>query len=484
MISIGNVLLARGLAALAVLLLGTPAYASLSDLGGFGSRTSALGGAGAAWGAGPYASYANPAALGAVKDKRLQLAWGLVWARPVFLPVTGVVTENAVTSDAAVGSERINSVKTDDYRDTLGQLLGASIAIAPSSSYNPTLGLTIYFPLAQLAYVDTGEPYVPEYVLYRARTQRPQVQLGLGAKLTDRWHAGLGATIAYSLTGDAFVFLQTDTDKPSSMRFSASLKPKIVPYFGIYFGPNETEGSDVTETPRAGAFSGGLVVRLPVEYANLIDLHSAARAFGDLAALDFAFSARSTMFYDPLAAELGLSFQHSETFRSFLQADFQAWSSFEAPALKIENPTIEDCEDAGGNCGVEISESDNPERPARDIIVARFGEEISLGSSTFRLGYSYRPGIFKGNGSGSGNALDPDRHTGSLGWGKVMNGFLGFDSPFRLDVHFQYTRMVTQKIEKSDGDEAGTVGGQKIGAPGYSAGGEVWGGGATLSLAF
>ncbi|HTL12600.1 MAG TPA: hypothetical protein VL588_08945, partial [Bdellovibrionota bacterium] len=210
-------------AASLLVFLPSAAMANLGDLQGFGSRTAALGGAGVAWGSGAFAAYSNPAELGAQRDKRLQLSWGLAFDRPMFTPIHNVVIENKAISD----KDRTGDVDTG-YRDTLGQEVGATLVLFPEF-HNITFGTAIFFPLDQLAYLDTGEAYVPEYVMYRARTQRPQVQLGLGGKIADRWHVGVGASLAFSLTGNAFVFLQTNNAKASTMRFAASIKPKLAP---------------------------------------------------------------------------------------------------------------------------------------------------------------------------------------------------------------------------------------------------------------
>ena len=46
--------------------------------------------------------------------------------------------------------------------------------------------------------MDTGKAYEPEYVLYRARTRRPQVEFGAGLKLAKRLCLGAGVDVAFS----------------------------------------------------------------------------------------------------------------------------------------------------------------------------------------------------------------------------------------------------------------------------------------------
>src|SRR5690606_20403528 len=107
---------------------------------------------------------------------------------------------------------------------------------------------------------------------------------------------------------DAYVFLNTSEDKPSTMRFSASIKPKLVPYVGLLYTSGDKPRPDpMKEALDTGDFTIGAVARMEASYGNVIDLHSGARAFGDFAALDFAFEASSVAYYDPHTLELAAS---------------------------------------------------------------------------------------------------------------------------------------------------------------------------------
>src|SRR4051812_20122374 len=96
-----------GLAALVLAALASPAGADVGSRFGYGSRSSALAGAGAAWGSDGYAAFMNPAALSVPElvsestssSKRLVISWGIVDLSPNFTPINGVVTENTTTSD-------------------------------------------------------------------------------------------------------------------------------------------------------------------------------------------------------------------------------------------------------------------------------------------------------------------------------------------------------------------------------------------------
>lgn len=317
------------------------AQANIGQEYGFGPRIAALAGAGAAFDFGAFAAYNNPAGLSFPGDKRLLIEIGLIAMNPNFTPINNVIVENTYTSDKITYGSVDN-----DYRATLGEELGLVYRLFPDLA-NLTVGLAAFLPLEQIAYMDTGETFVPEYVLYRARTQRPQVEAGVGVDITPRIHVGAGLHLAFSLTSAGTVFLQTDPTKPSTMRFSSSLKPKVAPQFGFLY--TSTPPSPAEE-PR---FTLGAVLRLPVTSDNSLYLQSGARAFGSFAALDFDFTAVSALFYDPLSVELGATFKETPRTRSYVQLEFQGWGGFQAPALNIQNPTNESC--GGGPCGVEIS---------------------------------------------------------------------------------------------------------------------------------
>jgi hypothetical protein len=458
---------------IAALGLSSIAKANIGESYGFGSRTAALGGAGVSYGYGGYAAYHNPAGLPFTGDKRLLIEAGALLMVPSFIPITNVVVENAYTSDKVTFSDVEN-----DYRSTFGQELGLVYRLFPDAM-NFTFGVAAFLPLQQVAYMDTGETFVPEYMLYRSRTQRPQVEVGFGGDLGHGIHVGVGFHLAFALTSSATVFLQTDSAKPSTMRFASSLKPKVAPVFGVLFTPPSYD----TDSSTPPVYTVGAVLRLPVSSPNSLFLKSGARAFGSFAALDFNFNALSTLFYDPLTIELGGTIQETPNARLYLQADYQAWSKFEAPALLILDPKNESC--GNSPCGVNISGGKNPIFTYKDIIIPRVAEEITVGANTYRVGYAFRPSILSGLPTGAGNYLDPPKHIFTAGYGRTFDHFLSYHTPCNLDFHVSYEQLLTQHVSKDPGDENGNgVGDLKIGAPGYDAGGKIYGGGVSLTLAF
>lgn len=433
------------------------ALANIADTFGLGSRTTALGGAGVAWGFEGYSAYLNPAALPLTDGRRLILSFGIMDMESQFTPIEGVVIENEVTSDTLTRGSVNQS-----YRNTLGQLIGVTYQAIPRF-LKLTVGVTAFLPLNQVAYIDTGETFIPEYVLYRARTQRPQFGIGVGGEIIEGLSLGAGFQVAYSLTASTSVFLQTSPDKPSTMRLVASLRPKAAPYLGALY---------VTKDQ---AFSAGTAVRFPVSSNGEVTVRSSARALGSgFAALDFNFSAASAFFYDPLTWEIGTSFEYLEGARAYVQLDYQAWDAFTPPAIIIQSPTTESC--SGSSCGIQFSGSKSFSNTFTSIWIPRLGHEMTIGTTVIRAGYSYRPSILVGLPTETGNTLDPPKHMIQAGVGLRFRSFLGFETPCQLDLHGAYHAMVSQDVVKSSNTQ--------IGAPGYQAGGKIFGGGVSVTLGF
>jgi hypothetical protein len=456
------------IAGLILLSTSSPASANVGETFGFGARIMSLGGAGVAGGTESYSAYHNPAALGIGMgpDKRLLFSYGLMSMTPNFLPINNVVTSNSFIADNQVGSPTMGDVNTASYRATLGQEVGLSYQILPEF-YKLTVGIATFLPLNQLAYMDTGEAYQPEYVLYRSRTQRPQVDLGLGAELGNGISVGFGLHFAFSLTADAAVFINTKANSASSMKFASSVKPKVSPYLGFLYSP-----------PESSSYSLGAVIRFPAASDATMALKSGAQVIGPVGAVDFNFTATSAIYYDPWTLELGGSWEHLGFARAYAQLDYQIWSQFQPPALLVKQGELTPP-------STQITPGAVPILPYVNIVIPRIGEEISLNDvSTVRLGYAYRPSFLADVSSGAGNYLDPPKHMVSLGLGLNYKRFLVFETATRLDFNLSYHALVSQHITKTAGNEAGDLADKKIGSPGYDAGGNVLGGGVTLSLAF
>jgi hypothetical protein len=432
-----------------------------------GARSAALAGSTIAWDFDGFAAYINPALLPMAghdtqhPESRVVLSYGLIYMNPSFKDINNILVENKYISNA----DDYKDVDTS-YKHTLGQEIGVSFKVFPEF-HDLTLGVSLFFPIDQLAYADTGASYQPEYFLYRDRTQQPQVDFALGADLWDGFRLGVGLHTAYTLSGSAQAFLNTGSS-PSTSRFSASLKPKLVPYFGLLYSSSD-------------GFSAGVVFRLQASSDSQVNVDSGVSTAALSTTLPVSLTAASTLLYEPMSLEVGSSFKTGDDLRTYLQVDYQLWSRFQAPGLVVQNPSV--C-DGGGSCGVAIAPGPSYDYGYRNIVIPRIAEELAAGGIKYRLGYAYRPSILKNPPTEAGNYLDPDKHLLNAGASLEFQHFLGYDTSWRLDLNAAWQILVTQNIEKSPGDEAGNPGDSKIGSPGYQAGGSVWGGGASITFAF
>lgn len=426
------------------------AYADTGQMFGFGNRASALTGHSAAAGFDAWSAYANPAGLARVGGKDVAFSYATLWMKPQFKSISNVIVENQYVSDQT----RTGSAPTG-YRPAFGHTFGLALRLAPSWN-NLSAGLMLYSPLEHTSILDTGETYLPEYVLHRARAQRPQFHAGLGAKLADRLFVGFGMRIGYSTTSRSTFFLKTTSGEPTTMRFESTIKPRAGFALGLQYAGDSLQS--------------GLVLRLPLRYPTTFSIDSTAEALGGLGGLDFNLAASTPLYYDPLSLELGASWGNADVLLLEAQLAWENWSQFEMPTIEIQNSTTRQ--------GVLISGSRLPAYALQDVVVPRVGVEIPLGALRLRTGYSYRASIFKSLPTGAGNALDPPQHRLGVGVGIPLR----LSAPAELHVFLQGQFLESQDVVKTAGDEAGNLSDSKIGSPGYTAGGAVFGGGLGVTI--
>src|SRR5690606_30486920 len=134
-------------------------------------------------------------------------------------------------------------------------------------------GMLAFLPLDELAIVDSGETFIPEYMLQRSRNQKPEFDVAVSMKPAANLSLGAGVHLGAALTSNTTIFLQTDPANTSTMRVSASLNTKATTYFGANLALNP-------------AFSTGLVIRLSFAQSENLKVNASSRVLGNIAALD------------------------------------------------------------------------------------------------------------------------------------------------------------------------------------------------------
>jgi hypothetical protein len=436
------------LALLWSLVMASQSSANIGEAFGLGSRSASLSGAGFTSQFNSFSAYSNPATLSS-GEKTFSFEYGFIFMSPSFTPITGIITQNTFTLDSNTTGDI--DLGPNEYRPTMGQILGVNFSILKT---NPriSIGAATFLPFNQTMYLDTGFLYLPEYVMYRSRTQRPQLDMGVGVELGNGFHIGAGFHLGFILTSNADITLQNDSSKTSAMRFLSSLKPAVSPHLGLMYG--------------SGYWKAGIVARFPQASTADMTVRSRARMTTLPAAfLDFNFNALSALQYDPGTLELGGSYEIPHLLTLFMQFDFQNWNAFQIPAMNVKN---------SDNSGVVITNSVMPTYSFNNIWIPRVGIEAALGSSKIRFGYAYHPSILNGGTpSGLGNTIDPPSHRLSAGYGLELKDFLGIGVS-TLDIHLSYHQLVSGHVTKTSATE--------IGSPGYDTGGRILGGGLSLSL--
>lgn len=394
--------------------------------------------------------FQNPASLSRPSTGKFEFLWSLIWAEPQVTEISSVLVENSTNSDR----NYTGNVDTD-YPTVIGQAIGLNYQWT-KSPIKPAFGFLTYLPIDRFAQLDSGEPFQPDYVLMRSRLQKPEFHFGGSIQPSNEFRVGAGVQLGATLNSKTSVFLQSNsnTANSSSMRISASMKTKASPYFGVQWEPTRT-------------YLTGLNVRLPLSNPETFQVRASARTIGNVAALDFNYSALATAYYEPLSVEWGNRLELTPDVVVLGQVDYQAWSRFEAPQLEIEPPSTTQC---APNCGVQFAPTRYPSFTARDAFIPRVGMEIRA----FRMGYAYERSIFKNDdSSNANNMVDPNKHRFSAGYRFMGTSFLETDLPWTIDFHALWTYLERQTIRRAAGE---------LGSPGFEVGGNLFGAGLSLNL--
>ncbi len=166
---------------------GFAGHASASPLEefGFGGRSSAMGGVGAASSEDFESVYSNPAGLGDLTQKRFSAGF-------------------------LFGSFNLNGVdRTVDNAE--GLIVGVTLPV-PFEDFLKNrvgFGFGVYVPTQQLNRVRSPTPGTPYFALLEDRQEVIGIQVGLGIKLSDRWSFGAGLLVLAALQGE--IDVSTDT---------------------------------------------------------------------------------------------------------------------------------------------------------------------------------------------------------------------------------------------------------------------------------
>lgn len=423
----------RSGAALALgLTVATNASASPAELFGFGPRSQAMAGAGAAVASGFESTYMNPALLGHSRHRELSLGYQ---AARFALRAEGESAPGALSEEGAQGTF-IGVVLPLPFGDVLEDRL--------------TLGLGTYTPSDLIARARLLYPERPAYPLLTDRAQTLNFNLGLGVDVGHGLVVGAGFLALAELVGT--VVVRTD----SSGRVGTAVDDQLVATYAPIVGAGYRVDATRFGLTWRGALQGDFDVVVEVN-----DL-------GSLVVPDLNIAGVAQ--YDPMAlqAEVGHRFGSVEVVAG---ATYKRWSAFDG----FRRPTVV-CPPSQPDCAaltpdvVEFS----------DVIVPRAGALWSLSPASdaraeVRAGVAFEPSPVAEQ-TGATNLLDSDRVVLAAGYGIELAEPL---PPIRLDVFAQLHWLVPRTHVKD-----AAVAADNPGAPQVESKGTVLNTGLVLGVKF
>lgn len=368
------------------------AAASTLDLFGFGMRSPALAGTGAATADDYEAVYANPAGLAEADAKRAT--------------VGVVVADFRTKMDGAIVGE-----------SGTGTVLGGVVPMPLGGWAKDRIGLGFGFhiPNDTLNRVRAPYPGEPSFVLLENRSHVIAVQLAVGVKLTDRLSVGAGVIVLAALRGG--IFVATD----AGGRFSADSEQRLIAHYSPVFGARWHH------TPRL-AF--GLVVRAPVRSGYDIEVTNDLGAAIPITLPDIRIA--GTAQYDPLSIAGEVAWRWRDDLTLVGQLAYQRWSAFPLPT---ENPVEGTPEQQRPGFG---------DRPVPRL-AAEWTRQVGSARLAGRAGYAFlwspAPEM-----KGQQSLLDNHRHVLGLGFGLALDGTV----PLHVDVFAQIHHLMPRRHVKEE----------------------------------
>ncbi len=304
------------------------------------------------------------------------------------------------------------------------------------------LGLSVFTPLNRLLEANSGDPFLTEYVMYKARYKRTVAYLNWIIPYKE--NQGLSFGFYTGIQASANVYTRTSIDQ--NFNSYGRVKTKARPSLAGYLSYTYKESDHIYS----------------LTYQQEMESKFVANTTGanDNPNITFDISLNSLMYYDPHTIRASYSLNKS-SYSLHGTIEYQFWEAYKTPVIEITS-----------NPGSSLSPSTNFENvPTKDTIVPKLGLSYKTTDSiTLRSGISYRPSPFDSSFSGPGNSVDTDSATLSLGlsWLSKLMGV-----PLSYDIGLQYMHLVDKTISKTAGTMENGAAGEKIGSPGYDIGGQI-----------
>jgi hypothetical protein len=416
------------------LILGLQANASVGEFYGANPTSSSLANQASLQSTDASHSYFAAALL--ARERKVQLSSSVFLIQTKFEDINNIVIKNNTnSSDARVLGNANTQTKTIKMAS-----LGALLPLPGERS--GVITLQIFTPLGSLAEINSGDSFLPEYVMYRSRFDRTIAQIQYAKPISENWGFSIGTQLGFQVGSDVGTQASLNGAPYGS---SSTLKAEVKPTLGLL---TSLSYSDQRR-------------HLYLSYQQEMKTNLEARASGEInnpTSGLFSIALESMVYYDPHQLRFSIAQKLGERIELYLGADYQVWSGYKPPTILIR--------DLGG---ILLPSNQYDQVKVKNILIPKIGLMIRASSKiNLSFGMFYRPTPLDSDFSGAGNSIDTDVLTFSTGPSTRLN-LLGLDVEAGLAI--QYQKLKEKQVLKSTGQENGTAG-DKIGAPGYTIGGQ------------
>lgn len=302
-----------------------------------------------------------------------------------------------------------------------------------------TLAVSVFLPMGDVMQTNSGDPFLPEYVMYRARYRRVLSYINYAHALSDRFSFSVGAFLGFQVGAD--------------LNANASLNGTG---YGSYANGKTKVGPSLSFI--ASAFyqlkNQQFYLTLHQEMKSNMEANSTGKTNNPPTLFDITVT--SMLFYDPHIIRFGYA-RKMNAWQFLASLEYQIWDKYQTPVIRIRK-----------NNGV-LESSDDRERTTIDnIFVPKLGAKYqATAKSSISAGVSYRPTPLGGNFSGAGNSIDTDVTIYTLGYGYK---FKAMKINYEAGIGYEFQKLKDVTVTKQAGLDSGAAG-SRFGSPGYNIGG-------------
>ena len=350
-----------------------------------------------------------------------------------------IVVANDLNSTEGTSIDNYDPNPSDQY------LVGLHGAINFLKHSNSKLLVSVYAPADKLIEVSTGDPYLPEYVMYQSRLQRTIIDFHLSNKWNNNLYYSLGFHTGIQSSGETKVIArETGTPvEPSSGSLRVNATPSLSPVLSLLKVWNQKHISYLY-------WQASMQSKLKNEATGLTPVGSSA--------LRFDWDFKSMLYFDPAIIRLGHQMKQNR-WQHFFTLEYQDWSGYQTPKLEMVN-----------NGGILTGSYDYENVELKNIIIAKVGSRYQMNKSALSWGYYHRPSPLNSDFDLAGNSIDANSHVFNLGYSTNLKWG---ENDFTLNASGQYHYLEDKEVNKTSNMENDNPG-SKIGAPGYDIGGNIY----------